>query len=181
MGDSLFDIFGDHITRQTVKNVSRQPLSNVENMGKTSSSGPYKPNEPAKPSQKKGEVKKSFLSNTGKAFQSTPLRQAFTARAVNVGSMIYSDAGEQETQDINLEELEFTKPSYKLDNYHTDIFDYWAASLPPQLESPAPRTPSPAGRRHSLEFNCSYQDEFFTDEFSNDAFPDSEDDLPPLY
>lgn len=32
MAESLFDIFGDHITRQAIKNVSRQPLSNI---GKT--------------------------------------------------------------------------------------------------------------------------------------------------
>lgn len=28
MGDSLFDIFGDHLMRQGLKNVGRQPLSN---------------------------------------------------------------------------------------------------------------------------------------------------------
>lgn len=26
---ALFDIFGDHLTRQTKKNVSRQPLTNI--------------------------------------------------------------------------------------------------------------------------------------------------------
>lgn len=29
MADSLYNIFGDHMMRQTMKNVTRQPLSNI--------------------------------------------------------------------------------------------------------------------------------------------------------
>lgn len=76
-------------------------------MGKTVSSGPYKPNEPMK---KGGEPKKSFLCNTGKALQqNTPGRKVFTPRAVNVATMIYSD----ENEGFNMEEIEFTKPTYR--------------------------------------------------------------------
>lgn len=82
----------------------------LENMGKTVSSGPIKPNEPVK----KGEIKKSFLSNTGKALQSTPMRKAFTPRAINVGSLIYSDADANiKDKGFNFDEIEFTKPKYK--------------------------------------------------------------------
>lgn len=80
-------------------------------MGKTFSSGPIKPNEPVK---KLAESKKSFLSNTGKTLQSTPMRKVFTPRAVNVGSLIYTD-NDSVTNDksFSFAELEFTKPSYK--------------------------------------------------------------------
>ncbi|XP_053615208.1 uncharacterized protein LOC128678018 isoform X2 [Plodia interpunctella] len=114
MADSLFNIFGDHLTRQAMKNVSRQPLHNIENMGKTVSSGPVKPNEPLK----KGEVKKSFLNNAGKALQlqglqnNTPVRKPFTPRAVNVGSMIYNDS-EHDDKSFSMDDLRFTKPTYK--------------------------------------------------------------------
>lgn len=76
-------------------------------MGKAVLTGPIKPSEP----MKKSESKKSFLSNTGKALQSTP-RQVFTPRAVNVGALIYSDP-DADDKTINVEEFEFTKPTYK--------------------------------------------------------------------
>lgn len=75
-------------------------------MGKVVSAGPTKPNEPTK----KGETKKSFLSNTGKAIQSTPSRKVFTPRAVNVGSLIYTD--EDGDKGCTFEEIEFTKPKH---------------------------------------------------------------------
>lgn len=82
-----------------------------ENMGKIILSGPIKPNEPIQPMKKKlGETKKSFLSNAGKALQSTPVRQVFSPRAVNVGTFIYNDADVKGTKDTIMEELEFTKP-----------------------------------------------------------------------
>lgn len=78
----------------------------TENMGKTVSAGPIKPNEPVKKSE---GPKKSFLSNTGKALRTTPARNVFTPRAVNVGSMIYSDdAG---AKGLCGEDVEFHKPS----------------------------------------------------------------------
>lgn len=131
MAESLFEIFGDHHNRQVVKNVTRQPLSNIgkyscsrflsffvkknlshffsfaENMGKMVSAGPIKPNEPMK---KAGKPKKSFLSNTGKALQGTPARKVFTPRAVNVASLIYSDDNDQGSR---MEQIEFTKPTYR--------------------------------------------------------------------
>lgn len=77
-------------------------------MGKTISTGPIKPNEPVK---KMGDTKKSFLSNTGKALQSTPARKMFSPKAVNVGSMIYTEeAGDKSSK---FEDIEFTKPSFK--------------------------------------------------------------------
>ncbi|XP_045454614.1 uncharacterized protein LOC123664030 [Melitaea cinxia] len=179
MAESLFDIFGDHLSRQAVKNVSRQPLSNIENMGKTVSSGPIKPNEPVK----KGEIKKSFLSNTGKALQSTPMRKAFTPRAINVGSLIYSDADANiKDKGFNFDEIEFTKPKYKYDNYHKDLLDFLPVPEPEITKhiSP-PNTPPPASRNHSFEFDCSYQDEFFTDDFSNESIPDDDLGLPDIY
>ncbi|KAG6451305.1 uncharacterized protein LOC115444320 [Manduca sexta] len=177
MADSLFNIFGDHLTRHPMKNVSRQPLSNIENMGKTVLSGPYKPNEPVK---KMGETKKSFLSNTGKALQSTPARQAFTPRAINIGSMIYSD--ENVENECKIEELEFTKPTNKYDNYHKDLFDF--LPLPETdvwKEDSPPNTPPPAQKKHSMDLDCSYQDEFFTDDFSNESIPEEDLGLPALY
>ncbi|XP_068619759.1 uncharacterized protein [Battus philenor] len=178
MAESLFDIFGDHITRQAMKNVSRQPLCNIENMGKTASSGPIKPNEPVK---KLGEVKKSFLSNTGKALQSTPARQVFSPRTVNVSALIYTDS-EDNGKTCTYEDLEFTRPFCKYDNYNRDLFDY----LPlPEVDvakhiSP-PCTPQPEIRRHSLDLECSYQDEFFTDDFSCGSIPDDDLGLPKIY
>ncbi|XP_045779508.1 uncharacterized protein LOC123877041 [Maniola jurtina] len=180
---ALFDIFGDHLnlTRQTKKNVSRQPLTNIENMGKMVTSGPVKLNEPVKSMKKGGETKKSFLSNTGKALQSTP-RAAFTPRAKNVVPFIYNDETETVEKGYSFEELEFTKPSYKNDNYHRDALDY----LPmPELQinehvSP-PNTPPPIIARHSMDLDCSYQDEFFTDDFSNESIPDDDLGLPELY
>lgn len=79
-------------------------------MGKAVLNAPLKPNEP----MKKGETKKSFLSNTGKALQlqGTPARQVFTPRAVNVGALIYSDP-DADVKGTRMEELEFTKPTYK--------------------------------------------------------------------
>lgn len=79
-------------------------------MGKSVSMGPIKPNEPLK---KGAEPKKSFLCNTGKALQSTPMRQAFTPRPVNVGALIYNDADAESDEAINFEEIEFTRPAYK--------------------------------------------------------------------
>ncbi|XP_047537506.1 uncharacterized protein LOC125071344 [Vanessa atalanta] len=179
MAESLFDIFGDHITRQAVKNVSRQPLSNIENMGKTVSSGPIKPNEPLK----KGENKKSFLSNTGKALQSTPLRKVFTPRTINVGSLIYNDADTNiNDKSFSFAELEFTKPSYKYDNYHKDLLDFLPIPEPEIMNSVSPpNTPPPIIKNHSLEFDYSYQDEFFTDDFSNESIPDDDLGLPDIF
>ncbi|KAL0818735.1 hypothetical protein ABMA28_008066 [Loxostege sticticalis] len=179
MGDSLFDIFGDHLMRQGLKNVGRQPLSNNENMGKAVLNAPLKPNEP----MKKGETKKSFLSNTGKALQlqGTPARQVFTPRAVNVGALIYSDP-DADVKGTRMEELEFTKPTYKYDNYHTDIHDYLglpAPKLMPQFSPP--NTPPPTLSRHSMELDNSYEDEFFTDDFSNESIQDEDLGLPDLY
>ncbi|XP_028170714.1 uncharacterized protein LOC114360287 [Ostrinia furnacalis] len=177
MGDSLFDIFGDHLMRQAVKNVGRQPLSNNENVGKTVLNAPIKPNEP----MKKGDTKKSFLSNTGKALQSTPARQVFTPRAVNVGALIYSDP-DADVKEFNMEELEFTKPSYKYDNYHTDIHDYLNLPTPKLMpELSPPNTPPPTLGRHSMELDNSYHDEFFTDDFSNESIQDEDLGLPDLY
>ncbi|XP_059051699.1 uncharacterized protein LOC131846426 isoform X2 [Achroia grisella] len=169
MAESLFDIFGDHLTRQAMKNVSRQPLANIENMGKTVTTGPIKPNEPLK----KGDIKpkKSFLSNAGKALQSSPTRRAFTPRAVNMGSLIYTDADTKTNEnEWNSDELLFTKPSNKY------------VPEPPILKqfSP-PSTPPPTTIQHSAEFDCSYEDEFFTDDFSNEGIPDEDLGLPDLY
>ncbi|XP_072933145.1 uncharacterized protein [Epargyreus clarus] len=175
MAESLFDIFGDHLTRQAVRNVSRQPLCNIENMGKTVSSGPLKPNEPVK---KGTEPKKSFLANSGKALQSTPARQVFTPRAVNVGPLIYSD---DVAKGYGKDELEFTKPTSKNDNFHKDLLDYLPMPELQILKASSPKTPSPAVRRHSLDFNCSYEDEFFTDDFSNDSIPEDDLGLPDIY
>lgn len=77
-------------------------------MGKTVSTGPVKPNEPMKKSE---GSKKSFLSNTGKALKNTPVRNVFTPRAVNVGSMIYSD--ENKEKELSGEDVEFHKPTFK--------------------------------------------------------------------
>ncbi|CAG9568371.1 unnamed protein product [Danaus chrysippus] len=175
MGDSLFDIFGDHITRQVVKNVSRQPISNIENMGKTVSSGPIKPNEPLK----KGDTKKSFLSNAGKALQSTPMKKVFTP--INVGPLIYSDEIANDSKEFNFEELEFTKPAYRLDNYHRDIFDFPTIPTSQRHEITPPNTPPPLIRKYSMEFDCSYQDEFFSDDFSNESIPDYDLGLPEIF
>lgn len=79
-----------------------------ENMGKTVSSGPVKPNEPVK---KSDGPKKSFLSNTGKALKNTPVRNVFTPRAANVVSMIYND--EKNDTDLCGEDIEFHRPPYK--------------------------------------------------------------------
>ncbi|KAM3958905.1 uncharacterized protein ACR2FA_007081 [Aphomia sociella] len=178
MAESVFNIFGDHLTRQAMKNVSRQPLSNIENMGKTVSTGPIKPNEPLK----KGDTKKSFLSNAGKAIQSTPARSVFTPRAVNVGSLIYTDADADSEKELKGDEILFTRPTYKYDNYHRDLFDYLPVPEPQILKqfSP-PNTPPPAIKQHNIEFDCSYVDEFFTDDFSNESIPDEDLGLPDLY
>lgn len=81
-------------------------------MGKMATSGPYKANEPVKSAKKGGETKKSFLSNTGKALQSTP-RAAFTPRTNNVLPFIYNDETNMVEKGYSFEELEFTKPVYK--------------------------------------------------------------------
>ncbi|KAI8437347.1 hypothetical protein MSG28_011688 [Choristoneura fumiferana] len=179
----LFNIFGDHVTRLPAKNVARQPLHNIENMGKSVSMGPIKPNEPLK---KGAEPKKSFLCNTGKALQSTPMRQVFTPRPVNVGALIYNDADAKSDDAINFEEIEFTRPVYRYDNYHKDALDY--LPLPGhdlrRLSLSPPRTPAPDTRPAGVDFDCSYQDEFFTDEFSNESIPDPDDSdlgLPAIY
>ncbi|XP_053615206.1 uncharacterized protein LOC128678018 isoform X1 [Plodia interpunctella] len=183
MADSLFNIFGDHLTRQAMKNVSRQPLHNIENMGKTVSSGPVKPNEPLK----KGEVKKSFLNNAGKALQlqglqnNTPVRKPFTPRAVNVGSMIYNDS-EHDDKSFSMDDLRFTKPTYKYDNYRQDLLDYLPIPEPEiRQELSPPNTPPPATKPFSMEFDNSYQDEFFTDDFSSGSLLDEDLGLPDLY
>ncbi|VVC88218.1 unnamed protein product [Leptidea sinapis] len=160
MSESIFDIFGD-LTRQTTRNTPRQPLFNTENIGKTVSSGPYKPNEPVK---KNLESKKSFLCNTGKAFQSTPVRKVFTPGTVNVGSVIYND----EKDGYNLEDIEFTKPSYKYDNYNKDMFDFL---LMPEVQVPCsaspPNTPPPAIKRPN--------------DISFDSIPEEELGLPDIF
>ncbi|XP_038221244.1 uncharacterized protein LOC119839119 [Zerene cesonia] len=180
MAESLFDIFGDTVTRQAIKNVVRQPLSNIENMGKTMSAGPYKPNEPLKPTKKNMEKKKSFLSNIGKALNNTPMRQC-SPGAINVGSLIYNDDSKKE-KGYSFEELEFTKPSYRYDNFHADLFDYLPVTeLQVAKDISPPNTPPPAIRRYSLELDCSYQDEFYTDEFSIDSIPEMELNLPDIF
>ncbi|CAH2233400.1 uncharacterized protein LOC120633863 [Pararge aegeria] len=178
---ALFDIFGDHLALQTKKHVSRQPLSNIENMGKMVTTGPIKPNEPAKSMKKGGEPKKSFLSNTGKALQSTP-RAAFTPKANNVLPFIYHDETNTLEKGYSVEDLEFTKPLYRNDNSHKDALDF----LPmPELQKAKhvlpPNTPPPVIARHNMDFDCSYQDEFFTDDFSNESIPDDDLGLPELY
>lgn len=97
-------------------------------MGKAILTGPIKPNEPVK----KGETKKSFLSNTGKALQGTP-RRLFTPHAVNMGPLIYSDPDASDKR-INDEEFEFSKPTYKygkatfcqlfVSRFHQDFLRY---------------------------------------------------------
>ncbi|XP_041983029.1 uncharacterized protein LOC121736052 isoform X2 [Aricia agestis] len=176
MAEPLFNIFGDHFARQTTKSILRQPLTNIENLGKTVSSGPVKPNEPIK---KIGELKKSFLSNTGKALQNTnnTPRQVFTPRAINVG-LIYND---RDDDGVSMHELKFTKPKYNYDNYHTDALDY-LPTFEPKLSpiKPPPTTPPPTRKAFDMEFDCSYEDDFFTDDFSCDSVPDFEIDIPDV-
>ncbi|XP_023953969.2 uncharacterized protein LOC112057692 [Bicyclus anynana] len=195
---ALFDIFGDQLTRQTKKHVSRQPLNDIENMGKSVklgptkanntenmgkmiNSGPIKPNEPVKSMKKGGEVKKSFLSNTGKALQSTP-RAVFTPKANNMLQFIYNDETDEVEPGYSFEELEFTKPTYVNDNYHRDALDYLYMPEPQKTKCVSPpQTPPPNIRRHSMELDCSYNDEFFTDDFSNESIPVDDLGLPELY
>lgn len=84
-------------------------------MGKTVSQGPVKPNEPTKKTGKLGEIKKSFLSNAGKAFQSTPARQVFSPKIVKASPMIYT---EEKDEGIDLEDIEFTKPPQRSGNHY---------------------------------------------------------------
>ncbi|CAH0731324.1 unnamed protein product, partial [Brenthis ino] len=179
MADSLFDIFGDHLTRQAVKNVTRQPFSNIENMGKTISATPLKPNEPVK---KLAENKKTFLSNTGKTLQGTPMRKVFTPQAVNVGPLIYTDNDTKKNdKGFSFAELEFHKPTCVYDNYHRDLLDFMPISEPDIIKMSPLKTPPPSHRNHSFEFDCSYQDDFFTDDFSIESLPDDDLGLPDLY
>ncbi|CAH0685596.1 unnamed protein product [Chilo suppressalis] len=179
MANSLFDIFGDHIMRQGLKNLPRQPLANNENIGKVMTT-PAKPNEPLK----KGETKKSFLSNTGKALQSTPMRQVFTPRPVNVGALIYNDTDANDNE-INVEEFEFSKPTYKYDNFVSDMHDYLALPVTVIAQQVSPPSTPPPLVKHSLsmEYEDSYEDDFFRDDFSTmtECFQDNELGLPGLY
>lgn len=79
-------------------------------MGKTISATPLKPNEPVK---KFAENKKTFLSNTGKTLQGTPMRKVFTPQAVNVGPLIYTDNDTKKNdKGFSFAELEFHKPTF---------------------------------------------------------------------
>lgn len=88
----------------------------ARNAGKAALVGPIKPKEPTEKSflcntgKPQAALKKSFLSNAGKPLQSTPvhqkIRQVFAAP-----TPIYSDV---DTQEDCFEELEFTRPPYKL-------------------------------------------------------------------
>ncbi|KAL4705214.1 hypothetical protein ACJJTC_000212 [Scirpophaga incertulas] len=174
MTESYFNIFGDHHLKQTIV---RQPLSNNENIGK-GVTAPLKPNEP----MKKGETKKSFLSNTGKALSNTPARQVFTPRAINVGALIYSDPDVEETF-LNREEFEFTKPKYNNhDNYDVDLHDYIDLPMLNVDDVSPPNTPPPAcNLTMSMDMDSSYNDDFFTDDFSNDFIEDDDLGLPEIF
>ncbi|CAG9793214.1 unnamed protein product [Diatraea saccharalis] len=177
MANSMFDIFGDHLVRHGLKNVSRQPLSNNENIGKvlTGSTEPLKKGG--------GETKKkSFLANTGKALQGTPLRQVFTPRAVNVGALIYKDPDTND-KEIDNEKFEFTKPTYQYDNFSKDMHDFLALPLPEIAEDISPPNTPPPLIKHtiSMEFEDSYEDDFFTDDFSNECIQDDDLGLPDIY
>ncbi|XP_047511313.1 uncharacterized protein LOC125053788 [Pieris napi] len=180
MGDSLFDIFGD-MSKSTIKTIARQPISSIENMGKTVSNGPLKPMESNLP-MKKGEtnIKRSFMSNKGKALQSTPIRQISTPGA-KVENMIYNDHDYME-EISSFMDIQFTGFSNKYDNFHTDMLDY----LPlPELKIPTivtpPNTPPPAMSKPTMDLNFSYQDDFYTDDFSIDSLPDPELNLPDIF
>lgn len=176
MSESLFNIFGDHLTGQVLKNVARQPLTNIENMGKTVSAGPTKPNEPIKKSE---GPKKSFLSNAGKTLRNTPVRNALTPRAINVGSMIYN---EESNERLCGEDVEFHKPSNIFDNYQRDLFDCLYLREPEILkEISPPNTPPPNIKRPTMDLmDCSYEDEFFKDDFSIENVSDDDLGLPEL-
>ncbi|XP_049871739.1 uncharacterized protein LOC126370746 isoform X2 [Pectinophora gossypiella] len=178
MTEWLFDIFGDRLAKESTRSLPRQPLSNNENIGKAISTGPIKPNEPLK---KAGEPKKSFLSNAGRALRDiqTPGQKVYSPRSKNVESaakkiitseIIYSDELDDDAKKF-YEELEFTKPTYKY------------GPEPAVLTESPPRTPPPVTLNRSLEFDCSYEDEFFTDNFAKESGPSpfGEDDFPTLY
>ncbi|CAK1545402.1 unnamed protein product [Leptosia nina] len=182
MGDSLFDIFGD-ATRLEVKNVSRLPLLSNENMGKTISSGPMKPNEPSQPVKKiDTNLKRSFLSNTGKALQSTPIHPTFTP-GVKVRSVIYSDDNNAEAEELSFAEIEFTRPTYRYDNNETDMFDYLPLpEVKVSVTLTPPKTPPPLlMNKPTINFDCSYDDDFYTDDFSIDSLPEVDLNLPDLF
>lgn len=49
------------------------------------------------------------------------------------------------------------------DNYHKDLLDFLPVPEPEKTKDISPpNTPPPSIRNHSFEFDCSYQDEFFT-------------------
>ncbi|XP_022123041.2 uncharacterized protein LOC110998621 [Pieris rapae] len=180
MGDSLFDIFGD-VSKSTIKTIARQPISSIENRGKTVSNGPLKPMESNLP-MKKGEtnIKRSFMSNKGKALQSTPIRQMSTP-GVKVETLIYTDNADVE-EISSFMDIQFTAFSNRYDNFHTDMLDY----LPlPELKIPTivtpPNTPPPAMSKPTMDLNCSYQDDFYTDDTSIDSLPDLELNLPEIF
>lgn len=184
MGDSLFDIFGDRILNRRLNNV-RQPLSNAENMGKMAAKqvqgpvkqlqGPIKPNEP----MKKGEVKKSFLSNKGTALLNTPVRTPFTPCKVNVGSLIYADICPKNQDVFDFNEVDFTKPSYLCDNYHSDALDFLPMEECELLSSTPPRSPSPVVMRHEMSFSS--DNELDWDVSSNDEIVVDDLGLPDIF
>lgn len=95
-------------------------LENIGKAIKSVSTGPVKPNEPVK---KAGEIKKSFLLNTGTALRDlhTP-QKPLTPKSKNIEASankmfcspyIYSDENENnENMEKYLEEMEFTRPKY---------------------------------------------------------------------
>ncbi|KAJ2949485.1 hypothetical protein O0L34_g15406 [Tuta absoluta] len=187
MSESLFDIFGDRLSQNSSRNLPRQPISNNENIGKVVSTGPVKPNEPLK---KAGEMKKSFLSNAGKALRDiqTPNQKVYSPVCRNVQSstkkvltsqLIYSDDLDDDAMKF-YEELEFTRPTYKYDH----LVDYLMGPEPMAAHSPTPpRTPSPVQVCRNMDLDCSYEDDFFKDDFPqyNDSNPISEDEFPDLF
>ncbi|XP_026326087.1 uncharacterized protein LOC113234810 [Hyposmocoma kahamanoa] len=194
MSEGLFSIFGDRFVTQAVQNVIRQPLSNNENIGKTVksvSTGPVKPNEPVK---KAGEIKKSFLSKKGTALRDiqTP-QKPLTPRSKNIETsakkmfcspFIYSDENENnENIQKHLEEMEFTKHTYKCNNYHLDIMDFLFEEPKVLEHSSPPNTPTPKASNHILERNDSFDDDFFEDDLADNGYPAlfEDDDLPELY
>ncbi|GBP11685.1 hypothetical protein EVAR_77803_1 [Eumeta japonica] len=175
MAESLFDIFGD-ILKQT--NIVRQPISNVENIGVSKkSSGPLKPQSVMKPIK---ETKKSFLNNAGTRLPvfeaATPRRSALASRPLNVPTTPATSATLFMPDD-----LAFTKPLYRYDNLHSDVLDHLPLWEPtPWSDSPKHQV-APTGVTHSMEFDDSCPDEFFSDDLSDISINAEDLSLPDLY
>lgn len=109
------------------------PIENIGKTVKSVSTGPVKPNEPVK---KAGEIKKSFLSKKGTALRDiqTP-QKPLTPRSKNIEAsakkmfcspFIYNDENENnENIQKHLEEMEFTKPTYKCSKFGLYLFFYF--------------------------------------------------------